>query len=68
MIPFGSERYLKAQKKCYEEYAIRKEARLPGRVVCRKGLELYPRLRKNWPLHNLNCEPYIWNYFPPTTK
>lgn len=65
MVPFGTERYLSAQRICFLEYNDRLAKKPKGRVICRKCFELLPKEITRRVKHNTNCYPYIWNYYPP---
>ena len=65
MVPFGTESYLTAQKTCFLKYTEELSKKPKGRVICRKCFELLPKQISKRVAHNINCYPYIWNYFPP---
>jgi hypothetical protein len=68
-LPYGEPHYLDAQLKCYKAFEEAKKNKPIGRKVCKKCLKLLPKPKHlHHTKHNMDCEPYIWNFIPPTEK
>jgi hypothetical protein len=64
-LPYGSDKYIEAQLKCYQRYKAVIAEHPSNAVICTMCFKRLPHIKNQRLAHNFSCQPYIWNFIPP---